>query len=71
MIIPLHVLVAVKSMELCESIKKLDDKVMKQGAIYSTLCGLKEIFGEDFEEPLVYFLAHGDNKEEYNESHRR
>ena len=51
--------IAIKASEFCELLDNVHIKAMKQGAIYSLLCMLKDNYGEDFEEPLVFFLAHG------------
>lgn len=64
-------IIAAKGVDFCVELEKEEMKHLRQGAIYSMLCMLKDKFGEDFEEPLIFFLlAHGDlNKEESNESH--
>ena len=61
--------IAVKGVDFCETLEKEEFKCFRQGAIYSMLCMLKDRFGTDFEEPLVFFLQHG-TMEEKNESHR-
>ena len=59
--------IAIKASEFCELLDNVHIKAMKQGAIYSFLCMLKDNYGEDFEEPLVFFLTHGSLAEESHE----
>lgn len=64
-------IIAAKGVDFCEELEKEEMKLFRQGAIYSMLCMLKDKFGEDFEKPLIFFLAHGDlNKEESDVSNR-
>ena len=64
-------IIAVKGVDFCEELEKEEMKCFRQGAIYSMLCMLKDKFGQDFEELLIFFLAHGDlNKEDSDVSNR-